>query len=271
MLGVGPNMNRRWLIPMSLVAHLGLGIFLFATGVWRIEKLDGGRADLALAVMMPPAAPEGGPAPGEKPKDPVKKPVKKKVEQIVQPEKIDPELAKTPAAPSSTPGNGEGSGAGAGSGSGSASGSSTSGCDDCIGEGELDPVCGNAKVEDGEQCDDGNLRAGDGCSAKCKKEAALVPPTVLAGLRHGDTQVYPPDTVKTLMMREGKDRVTGTIKVCIAADGGISSVSLVGSTKYPEYDARLVSAARGWRYDPYRVNDTPMPVCSTVTFIYNIK
>ena len=30
-----------------------------------------------------------------------------------------------------------------------------------------DPVCGNTEVEDGEQCDDGNQVAGDGCEVTC--------------------------------------------------------------------------------------------------------
>ncbi|MDD5469881.1 MAG: DUF4215 domain-containing protein, partial [Candidatus Peribacteraceae bacterium] len=33
------------------------------------------------------------------------------------------------------------------------------------------PVCGNGKVETGEECDDGNTQDGDGCSSVCKKEA----------------------------------------------------------------------------------------------------
>jgi cysteine-rich repeat protein len=32
--------------------------------------------------------------------------------------------------------------------------------------------CGNKRVEDGEECDDGNLVAGDGCSPTCKRESA---------------------------------------------------------------------------------------------------
>ena len=32
------------------------------------------------------------------------------------------------------------------------------------------PVCGNSSVETGEQCDDGNTTAGDGCSATCQSE-----------------------------------------------------------------------------------------------------
>ena len=31
-------------------------------------------------------------------------------------------------------------------------------------------VCGNAVVETGEECDDGNLTGGDGCSATCRSE-----------------------------------------------------------------------------------------------------
>jgi TonB family protein len=92
------------------------------------------------------------------------------------------------------------------------------------------------------------------------------------GLRiSGDTQVHPSDMTKTQMMRDGKDRTLGTLKVCIAVDGGISSVSVASSTKYPDYDARLVAAARGWRYRAYTVNGRPMPACSAVTFVYTIK
>ncbi len=36
------------------------------------------------------------------------------------------------------------------------------------------PACGNGKVEQGEQCDDGNTTSGDGCSAQCKNETAQI-------------------------------------------------------------------------------------------------
>lgn len=266
-------MNRRFLISVSLLSHVGLGVFLFATGVWRIERLEGGRADLALAVMLPPAAQEGGPPPGEKPKDPVKKQPKKRAEDLVQLEQVHPEdVAKTASSTLTGTGLGEGSGAGSGSGTGT----SPNPCDDCVGEGlPPDPTCGNNLREAGEACDDGNLLGGDGCSATCSVEPPkvnILPPTVFAGLRiSGDTQIQAPDMVKTQMLRDGKDRAIGTIKVCIAVDGGISSVSMASSTKYPEYDARLIAAARGWRYRAYTVNGRPMPACSAVTFVYTIK
>jgi cysteine-rich repeat protein len=34
------------------------------------------------------------------------------------------------------------------------------------------PVCGNGVTEPPEECDDGNITSGDGCSAQCKKEGA---------------------------------------------------------------------------------------------------
>ncbi|GEM_PF-6461705 len=42
----------------------------------------------------------------------------------------------------------------------------------CIVEVKAVPVCGNSKVETGEQCDDGNMINGDGCSATCSQEVA---------------------------------------------------------------------------------------------------
>lgn len=36
-------------------------------------------------------------------------------------------------------------------------------------------VCGNGTVEGGERCDDGNADGGDGCSARCRIEAVVVP------------------------------------------------------------------------------------------------
>jgi hypothetical protein len=42
-------------------------------------------------------------------------------------------------------------------------------------------------------------------------------------------------------------------------------------TKFPSYDATLLSAVRDWRYQPYLVNGTPVPACSIVTFHYTMK
>ncbi len=39
-------------------------------------------------------------------------------------------------------------------------------------------LCGNGVEEPGEECDDGNLTNGDGCSAACENEKGVVPPVV---------------------------------------------------------------------------------------------
>jgi cysteine-rich repeat protein len=42
--------------------------------------------------------------------------------------------------------------------------------DFCSADCQLLPGCGNGAVDDGEQCDDGNADAGDGCDAQCQRE-----------------------------------------------------------------------------------------------------
>jgi TonB family protein len=272
-------MNRRWLITFSLLAHTGLGIGLFVAGVWRIERLDQPKMHYVIGVPLPAGAePEGGSAKAAAEKL-EKKEKKKRIVKDAQP--VPKEVKAPQIAAADTTGE-LGDGAGKGSGSGDTDGPpGGESCDDPLGCGEGtsggnggDPVCGNGTKEAGETCDDGNASAGDGCSASCKVEVKtlFVAPTVLQGLRiSGETQVHAPDTVKTTMLRDGRERTVGVLKLCIAVDGGISSVSVVGSTKYEAYDAKLVAAARAWRYKPYTVNGTPMPVCGMVTFVYTIR
>lgn len=38
----------------------------------------------------------------------------------------------------------------------------------------IQPVCGNSQIESGEDCDDGNIVSGDGCSSICKREIVQV-------------------------------------------------------------------------------------------------
>src|SRR5206468_2504671 len=44
------------------------------------------------------------------------------------------------------------------------------------------PVCGNGILESGEECDDGNLVNGDGCSCTCTKEPPPPPPVCGNGI-----------------------------------------------------------------------------------------
>jgi TonB family protein len=138
-------------------------------------------------------------------------------------------------------------------------------------------VCGNNSVEVGEQCDDGNLASNDGCSATCQTEpkpkppTAVIAPAVMKALRiSGDTQIHPSSSTQNRMSRDGATEVIGSVQLCIATDGSISSASTAKPTKYDEYDQALLSAVRSWRYKPYTVNGVAVKACSLVTFDYTI-
>ena len=69
----------------------------------------------------------------------------------------------------------------------------------------LESICGNGIVEPGEQCDDGNLNDGDGCSSLCLIEAITPTPTPPSG------QPPPPPSQPTPTARP---------PTCRASDGG---------------------------------------------------
>jgi len=271
-------MTRRWLIGCSLLVHAGLGIAAFVTGIWRVERLEPPRmAAVGLAVMTPPSPPAlGGSGPTSAPELTPKKRPKRVVRDTTQPVERPPETtAATEVATTSSLTEGDGNGHGPG---GDGPGTGPGGPDgvDCLSDcGEPASVCGNGVVEDGEACDDGNRTGGDGCSAACRSEPpkpAIVPPSMLGALRiSGETQIHPPDLVKTQLLRDGRDRALGVVKVCIDTAGHVASVSIASSTKYPAYDEVLLRGVRTWRYRPHTVNGTPAPACGMVTFVYAIR
>ncbi|MEI8229962.1 MAG: dockerin type I domain-containing protein [Candidatus Peregrinibacteria bacterium] len=63
----------------------------------------------------------------------------------------------------------------------------------CTNPGNSFPVCDNGTIEIGEQCDDGNIVNGDGCSATCQSEARTISPMVFQDIQ-SLTSVDPADT-----------------------------------------------------------------------------
>jgi TonB family protein len=260
-------MSHRWLIAVSMGAHLAMAGGLFVAGIWRIDRMENhDRSRTELLQPLPLPAPSGGPvavkAPEFKPKE-HKHPPPVPVQPITTQTKPD-----TPETGGETPGPGPGPG----------TPEDTGKClENCGASSPVEPVCGNGSLEAGEQCDDGNTASSDGCSSTCRielkpKPTPVLAPSVLQGLRlSGETQVHPSSATQTMMMRDGASRVAGAVKLCISTDGGVASASTLLSTKYRDYDAALLLAVRGWRYRPYTVNGTPVPACSSVTFIYTIK
>ena len=261
-------MSRRWLVAVSIAAHLSIVVGLVISGAWNIERLEAGRRRIDLGVQpLPPPAPPGGPVPAVTVKlDPKHKHVVKGPTQPV----VQPPEPLTTDRDSTEPGTGSGSG------DRTDTGTCTENCSAQTAP-PADPVCGNGSLEAGEQCDDGNTLDGDGCSSSCRTEpkrpqTAVIAPSLLQALRiSGETQLHPGAVTQNQMVRDGVSRVEALVTVCVTPGGGVGSTAMRTSTGYEAYDQILLSAVRGWRYRPYMVNGAPVPACSVVRFIYTIQ
>lgn len=247
--------RRKILIGASIAGHAVLlaGVFVFNS--WDLERLDhDSRSRISLAVMAPPAA-DSGSFSLPRPEVTRKEPPKVVVKELTQPKKLEDELKISydrgaPAGTDPGPGGGGGPGDGIEGGDGE-------GC----------------KEVDGRPCGLGpSLTLPELPKAPPAPEVRNVTPEILKGLRiRGETQIHPSNEVRTEIFRSGTHETSASIKLCLAADGTVSSVDLKKSTGYPAYDAALVGASRGWIYRPYTVNGTPVPVCGMVTFQYAMK
>lgn len=261
-------MSRRWLVAVSVSAHACILAGVFATGVWRLERLDPGKREFRLGIQPPPPpAPSGGKAPNAPVIAAKARPVARGPRQPV----IKPEITR-PVEPET--GGGDVVGPGQGSGDRDAVGTCTENCGEGPAAPPAAPVCGNGVIEAGEQCDDGNTAGGDGCSATCRiiVKPAVVAPATLQALRiSGETQLHPGGVTQNQMARDGRSRVESVITLCVATSGAVTSATQRSSTGYAEYDQRLLAAVRDWRYRPYMVNGAPVPVCSVVKFVYTVN
>lgn len=121
----------------------------------------------------------------------------------------DVETTGSGGSPSSTTASGGGGGGGQGGGGGS-----------------TDPVCGDGKLDIGEQCDDGNKVSGDGCQADCTNTVAeVVVCETLAPLAQGTCEVTAGDASKLIVgdvLTPGKIYRGG--QVLVDAAGAIACV-----------------------------------------------
>ncbi len=265
-------MSRRLLIAISMFAHLCLFVGLFVSGVWRLERLDSGRARVRLTQpLSPPEATAGGPAPPRRPEAPPPT-------TTASPKRPDGPRQPSPRPRGPPPPPGVPRGITRAGARGRAAGATTDGCAaGCVELPPAEPVCGDGAREGSEQCDDGNVVGGDGCSATCRIEPqpprpAIVAPSALQALRvAGETQIHPGELTQTQMVHDQVHRVEAIVKLCITVDGSVGVGQLLRSTGYADYDAALLAAVRDWRYQPYRVNGAPVPACSIVRFVYAVR
>ena len=84
----------------------------------------------------------------------------------------------------------------------------------------------------------------------------------------GDKRILPDDDTAQQIARGGAGEVRGVVKLCLDSAGEVRSATVVRSTTFSAYDAKLTREMRGWRYQPYQLDGVATPVCTMVTFIY---
>jgi TonB family protein len=96
-----------------------------------------------------------------------------------------------------------------------------------------------------------------------------VTPQALEALRiSGEKQIIPDDVTKTAILDAGKTRLVIPIKLCITDAGDVKSVSILKSSGFADYDAKIQTTMAAWRYKPFEINGKPAPVCTAITLIY---
>jgi protein TonB len=227
------------LLSAMLLLHVVLFLTMWVKTIWDIEQLERPKNMVDLAVAPPPPPPPPPPKGGVKPHDVQITPKKVRVRDIVQPVKIEKQEVAAPVEvgdPNGVEGGVEGGVVG----------------------GDLNGVVAAPPPPP---------------PPPPPAPPANVPPTALDANRiAGEKNITPDDVTKTEIQRAGRDKLIGSFKLCITAEGNVASVSQLKSTGYGAYDSKITSTIRGeWRYRPFMVNGKPTPVCTAVTFIYSQK
>jgi hypothetical protein len=93
--------------------------------------------------------------------------------------------------------------------------------------------------------------------------------TLMEGKRiAGSRLIVPDDDTKEQIRRYRGQKITGTFRLCVNEAGRVESVLPLRSTGFPAYDRDLLAKMALWIYSPYTINGEPVPVCTSITFIY---
>jgi periplasmic protein TonB len=247
-VGAKQAKRPRWvvlLIAVSVAVHAVAAGALIVRSFWLIEKLTPPEPHPTLSLGPPPPPP---PPKGTSRPDSLKEKVKRqKVTDTVQPQDKPEEIAQEELATSEEQ---EDLGV-------------EGGVEGGVVGGVVGGVLGGVP---------GGVLGGTGAPPPPPppEKPKIVPQNVLKEYRiSGDYQITAPDTVKTLMVKQGQTKLIGTVKMCLSQGGSVESLRMVKSTGYDEYDQKILRSMRQWKYRPFQVNGRPTPVCTSVTFIYN--
>jgi protein TonB len=244
-VGAKTRKRPKWvgiLITASVVLHSGAAAALIVRQFWMIDKLptpkDG--SEISLGGAPPPPPPPKG---GKKKQQDLKKEIKKiRTKDAVQPVK---DLAPVPEENTVDEGEGEDVGV-------------EGGVEGGVAGGVVGGVLGGTLVG-----------SGPPPPPPPPDKPQVVPQAVLdKQFLSGDREIKPSKPVQNLMYKAGQKRTITTIKMCLSAGGAVDSVRVLKSSGFDEYDREILAGMRQWRYRPFRVNDRPVPVCTSVTFIF---
>lgn len=236
------------LITVSVAVHVLAAGALTVHSFWMIEKLTPPDARSVLSLGAPPPPP---PPKGKSKRDTLKDKVikKQKVQDIVQPEE-KPEEVK-PEEIASDDDEGEDFGV-------------EGGVEGGVAGGVIGGVLGGVL---------GGTLGGTGVAPPPPPEPQkphIVPQVVLKEYRiSGEKRIGPPESVKSLMVKQGMSKTVITVKMCLTKGGSVKSVRVLKSSGFDAYDNRIKQKMKQWKYRPFKVNGKAVPVCTSVTFIYN--
>ena len=96
-----------------------------------------------------------------------------------------------------------------------------------------------------------------------------VPSESLASKRvSGEAGIDPPRAVDSQMRDKRLTHILAEFRLCLSAQGRVSDINLNISSGFPRYDRKIFEGMQKWRYSPRVEDGKPVPVCSSVTFIY---
>jgi protein TonB len=97
------------------------------------------------------------------------------------------------------------------------------------------------------------------------REGPVTPPTQVGGYANTPRPSYPPLSIE--MGEEGSVR----IRAQIDADGNPSDVSVAKSSGFPRLDRAAVTAVKGWRFNPARRGNEPIPFTYTFSVDFTLR
>jgi len=240
----------RWVPPTvaaAILVHAAALSGVIVHGYWAIEALPMPKSSVEMVVPPPaPPPPAGRPAvlPAAGPK-----------QGKLRPPPRDPTQPVRITAAEPTQGGGGSGDATAGGGSGSGDGP---GSGDCVGITCSDD--GPPVIPGSDPPDDG------GDTDPPIVSQAEIDRQFLSGQR----EIHPDAGTRARMDRDGVTLVRPVMKLCLDGGGRVASIDTIASSGYPEYDAKIRSIMRSWRYKPFK-NGAHTTVCAPVTFIYTIR